>query len=268
MVALDAAGERARGATLFVTLEPCAHHGTTPPCADRIVAEGVARVVVGSRDPNPEAAGGIERLRAAGVEVELVDSWEAGRQNEAWRVWVTRRRPFVTYKVAAIARRPGDRARGADGCRARRAAGSCTSFAPPPTRSRSAWAPCARTRRASMRATSRRRAASRAGSRSAAGRCPTGSELELRSGPLEDELARARRRGRPVAPARGRPDARGRVSRGRPRRQAPRSSSRRSLAGGDGPPILPRLGSPLGLSHLSARLVGEDVLLQAYVHEP
>ena len=74
IVALDAAGERARGATMYVTLEPCAHHGTTPPCADAIVAAGVARVVFGAPDPNPEAAGGAERLRAAGVEVEDADS--------------------------------------------------------------------------------------------------------------------------------------------------------------------------------------------------
>ena len=64
VVALDAAGERARGATLYVTLEPCAHHGTTPPCTDAILAAGVERVVFGARDPNPEAAGGAERLRA------------------------------------------------------------------------------------------------------------------------------------------------------------------------------------------------------------
>src|SRR6185503_10106255 len=83
--ALRAAGERARGATLFVTLEPCAHHGSTPPCADAIVAAGVARVVVGARDPNPEAAGGVEELEAAGVEVEVVDAFEARHQNEAWR---------------------------------------------------------------------------------------------------------------------------------------------------------------------------------------
>ena len=73
VVALADAGERARGATMYVTLEPCAHHGTTPPCADAIVAAGVERVVVGARDPNPEAAGGIERLRAGGVEVEVAD---------------------------------------------------------------------------------------------------------------------------------------------------------------------------------------------------
>ena len=53
IVALDAAGEQARGATMYVTLEPCAHHGTTPPCVDAVIAAGVARVVFGARDPNP-----------------------------------------------------------------------------------------------------------------------------------------------------------------------------------------------------------------------
>ena len=100
VVALEAAGERAQGATLYVTMEPCTHHGRTPPCVDRVLQAGVAKVVAGSRDPSPEARGGLERLRAAGVEAELVDSFEARRQNEAWRTWVALRRPFVTYKVA------------------------------------------------------------------------------------------------------------------------------------------------------------------------
>jgi diaminohydroxyphosphoribosylaminopyrimidine deaminase/5-amino-6-(5-phosphoribosylamino)uracil reductase len=98
--ALAEAGERARGATLYVTLEPCAHHGRTPPCVDAVLDAGIARVVVGALDPNPAAAGGLEKLRAAGVEVELLDSDEARRQNEAWRTWKTLGRPFVTYKVA------------------------------------------------------------------------------------------------------------------------------------------------------------------------
>ena len=96
VVALQAAAGRARGSTLYVTMEPCAHQGRTPPCVDAVLAAGVARVVVGSRDPSPEAGGGIESLRAAGVEVELVDSFQARRQNEAWRTWVSRGRPFVT----------------------------------------------------------------------------------------------------------------------------------------------------------------------------
>ncbi len=100
VIALDAAGERARGATLFVTMEPCKSHGSTPPCTDAVLAAGVAKVVAGSLDPNPKAGGGLERLRAAGVETELVDSAAARAQNEAWRVWIAARRPFVILKLA------------------------------------------------------------------------------------------------------------------------------------------------------------------------
>lgn len=100
VVALDQAGDAARGATLFVTMEPCAHHGRTPPCVDRVLAAGIARVVAGCADPNPEAAGGADRLRDAGVEVEQLDLAIARRQNEAWRTWVARGRPHVTLKLA------------------------------------------------------------------------------------------------------------------------------------------------------------------------
>ena len=100
VVALGAAGERARGATLYVTMEPCAHHGTTPPCTEAVLRAGVAKVVAGSLDPNPEARGGLDVLRAAGVEVELQDSFAARAQNEAWRTWVSLRRPFVVLKLA------------------------------------------------------------------------------------------------------------------------------------------------------------------------
>jgi len=101
--AIAAAGDRARGSTLYVTLEPCAHVGCTPPCAQAVIDAGVAKVVVGTRDPSPNAAGGLEELREAGVETELADGelgFRARQQNEAWLTWVTKRRPFVTYKAA------------------------------------------------------------------------------------------------------------------------------------------------------------------------
>src|SRR5205807_2539449 len=100
LVALTAAGERARGATLYVTMEPCAHHGSTPPCTQALIAAGVVKVVAGSRDPNPEAAGGFDVLRAAGIEVEDADSFAARAQNEAWRTWVSEDRAFVILKLA------------------------------------------------------------------------------------------------------------------------------------------------------------------------
>ena len=100
VVALRQAGERARGATLYVTLEPCTHWGATPPCTDAVRAAGVARVVAASLDPTPAAAGGLDELRAAGIEVELVGGelgFRARQQNEGYRICVERGRPFVTY---------------------------------------------------------------------------------------------------------------------------------------------------------------------------
>lgn len=99
--ALAQAGDRARGTTAVVTLEPCNHHGRTGPCAEALVAAGVRRVVFAQPDPNPAAAGGAATLRAAGVEVESgLLTVESGALNRAWAFGVAHGRPFVTWKLA------------------------------------------------------------------------------------------------------------------------------------------------------------------------
>jgi diaminohydroxyphosphoribosylaminopyrimidine deaminase/5-amino-6-(5-phosphoribosylamino)uracil reductase len=264
IVALGAAGEAARGATLYVTMEPCAHHGTTPPCTEAILAAGVARVVVGSRDPNPEAAGGVERLRGAGVEVEVVDSFPARVQTEAWRTWVTRRRPFVTWKVAVtldgrvtvLGSRwvTGEQSRHAvHGLRARSdavAVGMGTVRADAP------------------RLDARGVGAVRQPRRLAFGRgpLPEGSPLELLSGPLDEELRRLAEEGVQSLLLEGGPTL-------------ATSFLAEELVdkllvfvaptlAGAGPRLLGDLLRPIPLSRLSAEPFGEDVLLTAYVHEP
>jgi diaminohydroxyphosphoribosylaminopyrimidine deaminase/5-amino-6-(5-phosphoribosylamino)uracil reductase len=101
-VALARAGERARGATAYVTLEPCAHHGRTPPCADALVAAGVRRVVVAIEDPDPRVSGrGLARLRAAGVEVSLGTGAAAAEgQLEPYLHHRRTGRPYVVLKLA------------------------------------------------------------------------------------------------------------------------------------------------------------------------
>ncbi len=264
VVALEAAGPLARGATMFVTLEPCAHHGTTPPCVDAVIVAGVERVVIGARDPNPEAAGGIEALVSAGVEVDLLDSWEARTQNEAWRVWVSNGRPFVTYKVAASLDGrvvvPGRR--WVSGEAARRlvhelrassdavAVGMGTVRADSPAlTARDVPVPRGQPRRLAF----------------GGGPLPEGSELELRSGPLVEELRSLAAEGVQSLLLEGGPTLAGAFFEAGLVDKvlvfvAP------VLAGGDGPHLLSPLRSVHELSHLTARLVGEDALLEAYVH--
>ena len=264
VVALAAAGERARGATLYATLEPCAHHGSTPPCVDAIAAAGLARVVVGARDPNPVAAGGVERLRAAGIDVEVAEDAGARRLHEAWRTWVAEGRPFVTYKAAVTLDGrvvvPGRR--WVSGEESRRLvhelrAGSdavavgmgTVRLENPGLDARGVDAP-RQPRRLAF----------------GTGPLPEASQLELRSGELADELRALAADGVQSLLLEGGPTlATAFLGEGLVDRLllfvAP------TLAG-DGPLLVAGLEAPLDLSRLTARGVGGDVLLEAYLREP
>src|SRR5262249_41991902 len=166
--------------------EPCAHHGRTPPCADAVIEAGVARVIVGSSDPNPKAAGGNDRLRAAGIEVELLEDREAIRQNEAWGTWGALGRPFRPDQ-AAVARDgrvgvPGRR--WVSGEESRRLVHELRA------QSDAVAVGMGTVRADNPRLDARDVGAVRQPRRLAFGRgpLPDGSELELRTGPLEEEL--------------------------------------------------------------------------------
>jgi diaminohydroxyphosphoribosylaminopyrimidine deaminase/5-amino-6-(5-phosphoribosylamino)uracil reductase len=240
-----------------VSMEPCAHHGTTPPCTDAVIAAGVAKVVAGSLDPNPEARGGFDVLRAAGVEVELVDSFAARAQNEAWRVWVSRRRPFVVLKLAltldGFVSMPGTRWISGEESRRRVhelraqvdavAVGMGTVRADDP------------------QLTARDVDAQRQPRRLAFGHGPT--ELELRSGPIAEELRALAGEG-----------VQSLLLEGGPTLAA--SFLREDLVDKVLLFYAPRIAREgirfdppaLSLSRMAAERVGEDVLLTAYVHEP
>jgi diaminohydroxyphosphoribosylaminopyrimidine deaminase/5-amino-6-(5-phosphoribosylamino)uracil reductase len=259
-IALAEAGERARGATLYVTLEPCNHTGRTPPCSEAVIAAGVARVVIGARDPNPKAAGGIERLREAGVEVDLVDSWAARVQNEAWRTWKSLGRPFVTYKVAvSLDGRvvvPGRR--WVSGEESRRIVHELRAA------SDAVAVGMGTVRVDNPRLDARDVGAAKQPRRLAFGHGP--SELEVRSGPLAEELRALAGEGVQSLLLEGGPTLATAFLRARLVDKllvfvAP-------VLSGAGPPFLGELDEPVELSHLTATPSGEDVLLEAYVHVP
>jgi diaminohydroxyphosphoribosylaminopyrimidine deaminase/5-amino-6-(5-phosphoribosylamino)uracil reductase len=264
VVALEAAGEQARGATLYVTMEPCGHHGSTPPCTEAVLEAGVRKVVAGSLDPNPEVGGGLELLRANGVEVEHADSFEARVQNEAWRTWIATGRPFVTYKVAATldGRVTVRDSRWVSGEESRRlvhelrAASDAVGVGMGTVR---ADDPELTARGVEAAVQPRRLAFGR-------GPLPAGSELELVSGPLEEELARLGAEGVQSLLLEGGPTLAAAF--------LDRDLVDKLLVfvaptlGGEGPTLLGPLSRPVPLRRLHARSVGEDVLVSAYVHEP
>jgi diaminohydroxyphosphoribosylaminopyrimidine deaminase/5-amino-6-(5-phosphoribosylamino)uracil reductase len=266
-IALESAGARAVGATVYVTLEPCAHHGRTPPCADALVEAGVARVVVGQRDPHPEHAGGLERLERAGVEAELAGgelAFRCRQQIEEWRTWVVDRRPFVTYKVAVsldgCVTVPGER--WVSGEESRRLVHLLRA------QSDAVGVGMGTVRWDDPRLDARDVPVVRQPRRLAFGRgpLPEGSELELRSGPLGEELAALAADGVQSLLLEGGPTlAAAFLEQGHVDKVlvfvAP------TLAG-EGQGMLAGLPAPASLTRLEARSVGRDVLLQAYVHEP
>jgi len=265
VVALAAAGGRARGATLYVSLEPCDHHGTTPPCTEAILAAGIARVVYGAADPNPKAAGGAARLRREGVDVELVDSFEARAVSEAWRTWVAKQRPFVIYKAAVTldgrVTVPGER--WVTGEESRRAVHELRAAV-------DAVAVGGGTARAdlprldardveTLRGQPRRLVFSR-------GPLPDGLELEQRSGPLLDELRALADEGVQSLLLEGGPTLAAAFLEADVVDKillfvAPK------LAGAGPTALAASLPSPRTLVRLSTRQIGADVLLEAYVHD-
>jgi len=267
VVALEAAGERARGATAYVTLEPCAHHGATPPCAESLLEAGIGRVVAGQLDPHPEHGGGLERLETGGVVVEVADDefgFRCRQQIEEWRTFVTLGRPFVTYKVAVTldGRVTVPDVRWVSGEESRRLVHVLRA------QSDAVGVGMGTVRWDDPRLDAREVPVVRQPRRLAFGRgpLPEGSELELRAGPLEDELRALAEDGVQSLLLEGGPTlAAAFLEAGLVDKLlvfvAPRLS-------GAGPGMLAGLPRAVPLTRLEARAIGSDVLLQAYVNEP
>ncbi len=268
IVALEQAAGRARGATMIVTLEPCCFTGLTGPCCERIVEDGIARVVVAAEDPNPKVSGrGLARLREAGLTVEVAEgeiAFRARRQNEAWRTWIAAGRPFITYKVAATldGRVTLSGSRWLSGEASRRlvhelravsdavAVGMGTVLADSP------------------RLDARDVGAQRQPRRLAFGKgpLPEGSELELRAGPIAEELSALAREGVQSLLLEGGPTLATAFV------EADLVDKLLVFVtphlAGTGPKLFGELAQPLRLSHVSTETIGEDVLISAYIHEP
>ena len=267
VAALEQAGQNARGATLYVTLEPCSHHGRTPPCADAVVDAGVARVVAGQLDPHPGHGGGLERLRDAGIDADLADgdgAFRCRQQIEEWRAWTTLGRPFVTYKVAVTldgrVRVPGRRWVTGEASRrlvhVLRAQSDAVAVGMGTVR----WDnPRLDARDVPVVRQPRRLAFGK-------GPLPDGSELEMRSGPLGEELrALAADRVQSILLEGGPTLAAAFLEQDLVDKVVVFVAP---MLSGEGSGMLAGLPEPLQLRRLEARAIGEDILLQGYVHEP
>jgi len=277
-MALEAAGERARGATVYVTLEPCAHQGHTPPCADALVAAGVSRVVAAARDPHQLVDGrGFARLREAAVEVELAEGetvMRARRQNEAFLTWAALGRPLVTYKAAMtldgrLAAAGGD-ARWVSGEAGRRRVHELRAAA-------DAVAVGLGTVRADdPRLTARDVETPRGQPRRLAfggGPLPEGSELELVSGGLEEALGRLAGEGVQSLLLEGGPTLAGAFLRQGLIDKLLLFVAPKLIGGDDAPPLFAGPGARSLAEAIPATLadveqIGEDLLLTAYLREP
>jgi diaminohydroxyphosphoribosylaminopyrimidine deaminase / 5-amino-6-(5-phosphoribosylamino)uracil reductase len=260
-VALEAAGERARGATLYVTLEPCDHRGSQPPCTDAVLRAGVAKVVVGAQDPTRE---GIARLREGGVEVDVLDLWAARVQNEAWLTWARLNRPFVTYKAAVTLDGrmtvPGERWVTGEQSRKLvhelRAASDAVAVGMGTARADN---PRLDARDVKVLRQPRRLAFGQ-------GPLPEGSELELVTGPLEEELRRLAEEGVQSLLLEGGSTLASAFFAGNRVDKVLVFVAPKLV--GEGPGLVASLPQAVTLTRLTARPVGDDVLLTAYVHEP
>jgi diaminohydroxyphosphoribosylaminopyrimidine deaminase/5-amino-6-(5-phosphoribosylamino)uracil reductase len=276
-MALTAAGERARGATLYVTLEPCAHLGRTPPCADAVAAAGISHVVAALGDPDPRTNGqGFARLRAAGIEVEIAEgdlARQARRQNEAFLTWATKGRPFVTYKAAMtldgrLAAAGGD-ARWVSGEESRRrvhelraasdavAVGMGTARADEPRLDARGVDAVQQPRRLVF----------------GQGPLPDGSDLELVSGPLDEELARLAGEEVQSLLLEGGPTLAGAFLRAGLIDKLLLFVAPKLIGGDDAPPLFAgpgarSLAESVPVGELEVEELGDDLLLTAYLNEP